>query len=121
MASLTVVSGPAEGRYFALHRPVTVVGRSDRCDAQVVDEAVSSRHFQVRSADGAWHVKDLKSTNGLAINDAQVTGETRLVDGDRIEAGNSVIIFSTRDFPDRDSALAFFKLPGQTDRDTMIQ
>ena len=57
----------------------------------------------------------------MVINGQPVSGETTLRDGDRIELGNTILIFSTQDFPDRESVLAFLKHPGQEDHSTMIQ
>ena len=44
------------------------LGRDADCALVVDDERVSRRHARFHFADGAWHVLDLASKNGLAVN-----------------------------------------------------
>ncbi len=48
MASLLIVSGSSAGDYFLLGRGAVVIGRDDDCPIQIVDDAVSRRHLQIR-------------------------------------------------------------------------
>ena len=63
------------------------LGRSDRTDVVLADTAVSSEHAQVDRVGRTWVVTDLGSTNGTRINDAPVTGRTRLAHGDVLSVG----------------------------------
>ncbi|MHC4220566.1 MAG: FHA domain-containing protein, partial [Planctomycetota bacterium] len=48
MASILIVSGSSEGDYYLLGRQTVVVGRDDGCHIQIVDNAVSRKHLQIR-------------------------------------------------------------------------
>jgi hypothetical protein len=68
------------------------VGRATATQLGIVlDPRMSARHFSLVWADGQWRVRDLDSTNGTFINGARVA-EATLVDGDRIEAGDSLFV-----------------------------
>ncbi len=122
MASLLIVSGPSEGKYYPLgHQPV-VVGRDEGCTIQIVDEYISQQHMQIRfdDVDSGHYVEDLRSTNGVVLNGQEITADTRLADGDAIDLGNSRLVFYDREFPDRESAFVHFKQPGQRGKTTLI-
>jgi pSer/pThr/pTyr-binding forkhead associated (FHA) protein len=71
MATLLVVSGPHEGRYYPLeeHRLVSV-GRDDQCSFQLVDDKISRRHLQIRYEEGSdvHFAVDMRSANGVFVN-----------------------------------------------------
>lgn len=121
MASLIVVSGPNEGDYYPLGKRTMVIGRQEGCAVQVVDDRVSRRHMQVRyeEADRCHHLLDMKSANGTLINGRQVDGEVVLRENDEIMVGNTKLVFSVRDFPDRESALSHYKQRGERMRPTI--
>lgn len=55
------------------------IGRDETCDVVVDEAGVSRRHTAVVWADGAWQVRDLKSTNGthlegLRVESARLSG-----------------------------------------------
>jgi hypothetical protein len=64
------------------------LGRGRRAEVVVADPTVSSEHARLTSLGDAWLVADLGSTNGTAINQAQVRGEARLAPGDVLALGN---------------------------------
>lgn len=122
MASLVVVSGPTEGSYYRLGTRTVVIGRDEGATIQVTDEKVSRKHVQVRKADkGGYVALDMKSANGTRINGRTLTTEIELVDGDELEIGASRIVFYTREFPDRESAIGHWKKAGQRGRPTIPQ
>jgi hypothetical protein len=67
--------------------PGATLGRSDRTDVVLADTAVSSEHARVDRVGRTWVVSDLGSTNGTRVNDAQITGRTRLAEGDVLSLG----------------------------------
>lgn len=123
MASILVVSGPSEGLYCPLGKRTTVIGRDEGCTLQVVDERVSRKHIQIRFDEPGtkYVVLDMKSANGLFINGRKIDGECELVDNDELHIGNSKIIYSTTDFPDKASAMNAYKQRGQKFRPTIDQ
>ena len=122
MASLLVVSGPNEGDYYPIGKRTLVVGRDEACPVQLTDELVSRRHLQIRGeGDGRFVLLDMKSANGTWLNGRQIEVEIELVDNDEISVGNSKLVFTRRDFPNRESALLHYKQRGQRGQPTIKQ
>lgn len=122
MSSIIVVAGPSEGDYFPLETQTVVVGRDAKCPIQILDEKMSRVHFQIRhdAEAGSYFVQDLKSANGVVINDRAISEEVALADGDIIAAGDSKIIYFARQFADRKSAWDAYKMAGERTRATII-
>jgi pSer/pThr/pTyr-binding forkhead associated (FHA) protein len=72
------------------------IGRNPDSDISLVwDERVSGLHAELRRAGGSWLiVDDGLSRNGTLVNGERVTGRRRMQDGDHIEAGTTLLIFS---------------------------
>ena len=75
-------------------RPLTV-GRNEQADVAIVwDGEVSRLHAQFECAAGEWVVgDDGLSSNGTFVNGQRIAGRRRLVDGDVIRVGGTVILF----------------------------
>lgn len=123
MPSILVVSGPSEGLYYPLGKRTTVIGRDESATLQVVDERVSRKHVQIRFEEttGKYHVLDMKSSNGMYVNGRKVVTDLELVDNDEIQIGNSKLVFSDAEFPDKVSAMNAYKQRGQKMRPTIEQ
>jgi len=64
-------------------------------------ETVSRLHAEIYYSDGAWHVKDLGSTNGVFIKakstpsfGPRLLAPARLVDGDEVALGNARLVLT---------------------------
>ena len=77
---------------YALTGPVTVIGRSRRCDIVVSDPNVSRQHVEIRRQDDGFLLSDLGSTNGTRLNRREVK-QAVLQHGDRIELGTTELVF----------------------------
>ena len=88
-ASLRFLRG-GDGRTVTLTKPVTMLGRLPESDVVVDDPGASRQHARISSANGAFTISDLGSTNGTLVNE-QPVGETSLEDGDRITIGTSTL------------------------------
>ena len=123
MASIIIVSGPNEGDFYPLGTRTMVAGRDAACPIQILDELVSRKHLRVsfEQADSRYHAMDMKSANGVLINGRQLEEETVLEDGDMLEIGNSGLMFTTKDFPDRQSAMAHYHKQGERGKSTLIR
>ena len=123
MASITVVSGPNEGDYYPVKLRPMVIGRDEGVPIQLRDELVSRKHVQIRMDDEQRsHVAvDMSSANGTMVNGRKIDNDTPLEDGDLIELGNSKLMFSTREFDDRESALTHWKQRGERGKSTLIR
>lgn len=87
---LEIVEGAQAGRQIALPGAVEI-GRDPDLPFVLDDNQVSRRHVRIDvDAHGAY-VTDLGSKNGTYVNDQPIGGPRRLVPGDRIRIGLSVI------------------------------
>jgi pSer/pThr/pTyr-binding forkhead associated (FHA) protein len=95
MPRLVLRKGEAASQDHALG-PECVVGRHPSANFVLHDTLASRRHFRVFSADGAWIVEDLGSTNGIRVNGVQKQRHI-LSDGDVITAGGTELVFVQKD------------------------
>ncbi len=110
MASIIVVSGKSRGNYLPLRQDPAIIGRDEDCTMQVLDELVSRQHMEIRynEADNSYTAVDLNSANGVLINGLQIEEPQSLKDNDTIVLGQSKLLFTAKDFLDREAALNFF-------------
>lgn len=80
-------------RRYSLADLELVVGRSRECDITLDDAGVSRRHARVRRDAAGWTLADLGSTNGTRLAGVAISGEAPLSDGDKIEIGDTVLVF----------------------------
>lgn len=121
MASIIVETGNSKGDYYPLGHRTTVIGRAESLLVQILDERVSRKHMSISydAEKDCFTVVDLKSRHGVFVNEIQIKQETVLSDGDRIEIGDTVILFSLRDFDSCESALNHFKRVGERSNPTL--
>jgi pSer/pThr/pTyr-binding forkhead associated (FHA) protein len=115
MASIFVKSENGEEDYYPLGQRTNVVGRDEALPIQILDKHVSRKHMQIRfdKNDGRYCVLDMKSKHGVFVNGRRINGEAALSDGDYIRAGETVLLFTTLDFKDKENALSHFKKIGE--------
>jgi pSer/pThr/pTyr-binding forkhead associated (FHA) protein len=121
MATLIVTSGPGVDNYYPLGHRTTVVGRDPGVPVQILDPHVSRKHFQIlyKESTALYYVLDMKSRHGTLLNGSAIGRETPLCNNDVLVIGGTTLLFTTRNFPDRQSALAYRKEVGQRDETTM--
>ncbi|MCE9546942.1 MAG: FHA domain-containing protein [Planctomycetia bacterium] len=71
------------GDVIPLTKKSLLVGRRESCDIVLRFANVSAHHCQLTINGGYWYVRDLKSLNGIKVNDTPTT-EKRLSPGDRL-------------------------------------
>ena len=120
MASLLIITGASSGDFYLLKGRAVVIGRDDDSPIQIVDEAVSRRHLQIRHDDG-YVAQDLDSANGTYINDERIDRERPLADGDILKLGSTEIMFSAIDFADGETAFQHYRRRGEGDKSTTIR
>jgi len=97
-ASLVVLQGAEIGRDFRLKRGRTIVGRGLEADVRVSDDLVSREHARIEflwdpeTRESHYILVDLGSTNRTYVNSRQIQ-RVELLDGDKIQVGNSVLKF----------------------------
>jgi pSer/pThr/pTyr-binding forkhead associated (FHA) protein len=122
MASIIITSGPQKGNFYPLGQRTNVIGRVEALPIQILDDLISRRHMQIRydKDKKQYYALDMKSKHGVFINSGKIIKETILVDGDEILIGQTALMFTEKDFDDRESALSHFKKVGERSRPTHI-
>ena len=70
------------------------IGRSSDNDLSFPgDMSLSRHHLVLERSDGGWCVEDLGAKNRTTLNGRRIEGKTQLVAGDRISAGQVVVVF----------------------------
>jgi len=123
MASIIVTSGDRKGDYYPLGHRTNVIGRVEALPIQILDDLVSRKHLQIRydKDNDRYYALDMKSKHGVFINNRRIAEETALADGDEILIGQTTLLFTEKDFDDRESALSHYKKVGERARPTHIE
>jgi len=95
---LVVMNGEHEGADFRIEEGTLILGKDASCDIVLGDEFVSSRHMEltceILNEELVIHGKDLGSTNGSYLNNAEEpVSTTRIYDGDLIALGSTALKF----------------------------
>lgn len=86
MAKLVILTQGMTGRAHELNVDRTTIGRVEDNTFQIADPSVSSHHCEVLLRGGEVLIRDLNSTNGSFINEAQIT-ESVLKPGQKLRLG----------------------------------
>lgn len=85
VAFLEFLDGPATR--FPMSGGAVRIGRSAGNDVRLANTSISGHHAEInRRRDGTFFITDLKSMNGVAVNDAKIA-TAELHDGDEIDLG----------------------------------
>jgi signal transduction histidine kinase len=96
MATLFVLQGRDQGKRFDLRGDRLAIGRDHASAIQITDSELSRHHAEIRKDDKGYLLADLGSSNGSFVNAEQVT-ERRLSNGDRIQVGRTLLLFTDAD------------------------
>lgn len=105
-AHLIAEEGPLRGLILNLEEGEEwIIGRDpDTCDFVIEDSTVSRKHARLtKSAEGIY-LKNLSRVNPTLVNDAEYNEPMLLKEGDRIQVGNTVFLFSEEEMPNLDTA-----------------
>ena len=123
MATLVIVEGPANGQQFALeeHRLV-LLGRDAECTFQILDTQISRRHLQIRHDPGEnrHYAIDFESSNGVFVNREKIAADKLLDDGDAIQIGETVLVYSVKDSPDAKRVMDILRKHGESPITTQL-
>ncbi len=123
MASIIITSGEHKGEYLPLGRRINVIGRAENLPMQVLDDMVSRKHLRIRYDEktNEHNAEDMNSKHGVLVNNRKITDPIILKEGDQIRIGKTTLMFTEKDFDNRESALEHYKKIGEGQRPTMIQ
>jgi pSer/pThr/pTyr-binding forkhead associated (FHA) protein len=122
MASIIVITSKQEGDYYPLGRRTNVIGRDQAVPIQILDERVSRKHMQIRFDEetDAYYDADLNSKHGVFVNSEKVTGPVKLTEDTIITIGSTSLLFTLKDFTNRENALNHYKKAGERIRGTLL-
>jgi len=89
---LIALAGPSKGKTFGLLPGEFSIGRDTSNELYLNDALVSRQHASINSTFSAVTIRDLNSRNGTFVNAVPVT-ERALESGDRIQIGDSLLLF----------------------------
>jgi pSer/pThr/pTyr-binding forkhead associated (FHA) protein len=123
MASIIVTSGEQKGAYLPLGRRTSVIGRGEALPMQILDDLVSRKHLRIRfnGDTNKYYAEDMDSKHGVFINRQKIAEQIPLVEGDEILIGQTTLLFTDKDFDDRESALMHYKKFGERMRATRLE
>ena len=123
MASIIITSGEQKGEYLLLGRRTNVIGRAEALPMQILDDLVSRKHLRIRYDENTneHYADDMDSRHGVFINNRKISDRITLKEGDQICIGETTLLFTKKDFDDRDSALAHYKKYGERQRPTRAE
>lgn len=94
-AWLLLDDGSSEGRAVGLTTSPFRLGRVRDCELHIRSDGMLSRvHCQLERVDGHWYAADCGSANGTRVNGLSVGPRVRLDEGDRIELGQTLLVFT---------------------------
>ncbi len=92
MAVLFLMTGPSAGARHDVQGEV-IIGRSPSCTIPLEDAKVSRRHVRIVVEGAEARVSDLGSRNGTVVNGERVEGEVVVLPGDKIQVGDTTVLF----------------------------
>jgi len=95
MPRLVVESGADGGMIFPISQSLISLGRSVSNSIQIIDRKVSRHHAEIYYREGNYYLRDLGSKNGCFIDKKSVDKETRLVNGNQITIGETILVYES--------------------------
>ncbi len=121
MASLIVMTGQQKGDYYSLGKRTNVIGRDEALPIQILDERISRKHLKIHydSDKDTYYAVDMNSKHGVFINSEKISDETELSNDAIITIGSTSLIFTLKDFTNREDATLHYKKVGEKFRGTL--
>ncbi len=96
-AWVQVLNGRQEGRIYLLSHARCRMGLDERAEIGIFgDAAVARRHAEIESTANGYLLHDLAAAGRTRVNGKTVAGPQPLEDGDRIELGQTLLVFRRR-------------------------
>ena len=121
MASLIVMTGQQKGDYYSLGKRTNVIGRDEALPIQILDERISRKHLKIHYDPDkeSYSVVDMNSKHGVLINGEKVRDETELSNEAIITIGVTSLLFTLKEFNNREDATSHYKKVGEKFRGTL--
>jgi signal transduction histidine kinase len=124
VASLFVIQGADQGKRFEFMSSLVSLGRDLSNTVRLhADHEVSRRHAELRLDREGYRIVDLGSANGTFVN-GQPIDQTPLRPGDRVQLGQTVMLFNLANdgtFPDLTARVDLLTKSGPEDRSAILK
>jgi pSer/pThr/pTyr-binding forkhead associated (FHA) protein len=90
---LVCLTGANKGDSYVLIGNRIVIGRGENVDIKLNDSKASREHVEIAKVGLNWVATDLKSQNGMIVNDKKLTQQS-LNEGDKVIVGQTVFKFA---------------------------
>jgi len=114
-ATLLVIQGPGQGSRIELSTEKLSIGRGVHNDSRILDTEMSRQHADFLFEKNHWRIVDKNSSNGTFVNGKQVESSL-LQQGDQIQLGRSILLFSSTIPSDSSDAIAQINLVPEDSR-----
>lgn len=92
-----VLSGRQEGRSYLLDRPRSALGLDERAEVGLFGDAqIARRHAEIERTARGHVLRNVDPAGRTRVNGSTVNGELVLQDGDRLELGQTQLVFRQR-------------------------
>ena len=96
-AWVQVLRGRQEGRAYLLARRISALGLDERAEVGLFgDPTVARRHAEIEAAGRGYLLRNHAPSGRTRVNGVVVDTERPLADGDRIELGQTMLVFRQR-------------------------
>ena len=112
MTILRVKSGSEKGKTYEISGDKMVIGREDNCEIQVPDQGISRKHSEIFRIGEMFFIRDLESRNHTYVNEKEIDEELLRI-GDRIQIGNTTLVFEDYRSQMRDSSRIISRAPAE--------
>ncbi len=93
---LIALDGPLKGSFFSINVPEFSIGRKGSSNIIIADYSISRQHCVLKQEESGFVISDLGSQNGTFVNGVPIR-ERMIQHGDRIQIGNSLLLFLIED------------------------
>jgi len=115
------MTGQQEGDYYSLGKRTNVIGRDEALPIQILDERISRKHLKIHydPDKDTYSAVDMDSRHGVYINSEKISDETKLRNDAIITIGSTSLIFTLKDFANKEDASLHYKKVGEKFRGTI--
>ena len=104
----------SSGRNHKIDLPC-VLGRSSEVDLTFSDPSISHRHALIVEIDNETWIEDLKSRNGVYVNDQKIEDKTLLRAGDSVQLGETKFLICQGEEEVSEQTLVLHSLDSKTE------
>ena len=99
-----------KGHEHRLETDVITIGRAVENSIVITSKRVSREHARIRREGRTWLLEDLRSSNGVFLNEERVLNSMKLRDGDQINIGDVNFIYHDPDSTNVDTPFPLLEI-----------